>query len=126
VRDGLKLTELLLGPVDILVNSAGVLYYTLMKNVHVKEWHTMVDVNVKGVLNCVGTVLGGMVERRRGHIVNISSDGGRKVGIQYHSLSNLLICRTVRCQSWISIAFGFHLASSSLKLRYLVLCISCF
>lgn len=78
VHDGVKLTESLLGPVDILVNSAGVLYYTLMKNVHVKEWRMMVDVNVKGVLNCVGTVLSGMVERRRGHIVNISSDGGRK------------------------------------------------
>ncbi|PNF30886.1 hypothetical protein B7P43_G06094 [Cryptotermes secundus] len=78
VHDGVKLAESLLGPVDILVNSAGVLYYTLMKNVHVEEWHMMVDVNVKGVLNCVGTILGRMVEQRRGHIVNISSDGGRK------------------------------------------------
>jgi NADP-dependent 3-hydroxy acid dehydrogenase YdfG len=83
VRDGVALTESVLGPVDILVNSAGVLFYTLMKNVHVEEWHMMVDVNVKGVLNCVGTVLGGMVERRQGHVVNISSDGGRKVGIQH-------------------------------------------
>jgi NADP-dependent 3-hydroxy acid dehydrogenase YdfG len=126
VRDGVKLTESLLGPVDILVNSAGVLYYTLMKNVHVKEWCMMVDVNVKGVLNCVGTILGGMVERRQGHIVNISSDGGRKVGIQYRPLNNVLISTEICCQSWISVAFGFHLVSSSLKLRYLVLCISCF
>ncbi|GFG29419.1 hypothetical protein Cfor_02620 [Coptotermes formosanus] len=78
VRDGVQHTESLLGPVDILVNSAGILYYTLMKNLHIKEWQQMVDVNVKGVLTCVGAVLGRMVERRQGHIVNISSDGGRK------------------------------------------------
>jgi len=78
VRDGVQRTESLLGPVDILVNSAGVLYYTLMKNLHIEEWQKTVDVNIKGVLNCVGAVLGRMVERRQGHIVNISSDGGRK------------------------------------------------
>jgi len=78
VRDGVQRTESLLGPVDILVNSAGVLYYTLMKNLHIEEWQKIVDVNIKGVLNCVGAVLGRMVERRQGHIVNISSDGGRK------------------------------------------------
>jgi NADP-dependent 3-hydroxy acid dehydrogenase YdfG len=83
VRDAVELTESVLGPVDILVNNAGVLFYTMMKNVHIEEWHMMVDVNVKGILNCVGAVLGGMVKRRQGHIVNISSDGGRKVSIQY-------------------------------------------
>jgi NADP-dependent 3-hydroxy acid dehydrogenase YdfG len=75
-----KHTESLLGPVDILVNNAGVLYYTMMKNVHIREWQHMVDVNVKGTLNCVGAVLARMVEQRKGHIVNISSDGGRRVG----------------------------------------------
>jgi NADP-dependent 3-hydroxy acid dehydrogenase YdfG len=89
VRRGVELTESVLGPVDILVNGAGVLFYTMMKNAHVEEWHTMVDVNVKGVLNCVGAILGGMVERRRGHIVNISSDGGRKVRIQYSKVNSI-------------------------------------
>jgi hypothetical protein len=88
VRDGVRRTESLLGPVDILVNSAGILYYTMMKNVHVEEWQQIVDVNIKGVLNCVGAVLGGMVERRQGHIVNISSDGGRKVDICTFFLSS--------------------------------------
>lgn len=40
-------TELTLGPVDILVNNAGVMYYTLMKNLHLQEWDTTIDVNVK-------------------------------------------------------------------------------
>jgi NADP-dependent 3-hydroxy acid dehydrogenase YdfG len=88
VRDAVQRTESLLGPVDILVNNAGILYYTMMKNVNVEEWQQIVDVNVKGVLNCVGAVLGGMVERRQGHIVNISSDGGRKVDICTFFLSS--------------------------------------
>jgi NADP-dependent 3-hydroxy acid dehydrogenase YdfG len=91
VRDGVQHTESLLGPVDILVNSAGILYYTLMKNLHIKEWQQMVDVNVKGVLTCVGAVLGRMVERRQGHIVNISSDGGRKVDISAYLLTSNVI-----------------------------------
>ena len=40
-------TEDTLGPVDIIVNCAGVMYYTLMKNMHVDEWERTVDVNCK-------------------------------------------------------------------------------
>ena len=42
-----KKTESELGPVDIVVNNAGVFYYTLMKNVHEDEWEQMIDVNCK-------------------------------------------------------------------------------
>jgi hypothetical protein len=50
----------------------------------------MVDVNVKGVLNCIEAVLGGMVQRKQGHIVNLSSDGGRKVRFLVKSCTNAL------------------------------------
>jgi len=33
----------------------------------------------QGVTNCIGAVLGGMLERGKGHIVNMSSDAGRRV-----------------------------------------------
>jgi NADP-dependent 3-hydroxy acid dehydrogenase YdfG len=79
VKDLVALTEDELGPVDILVNCAGVMYYTLMKNLREDEWEQTVDVLCKGMLNCVGAVLGGMLERGRGHIITISSDAGRKV-----------------------------------------------
>ena len=72
-------TEEELGPVDILVNCAGVMFYSLMKNLHEDDWEQTVDVLCKGMLNCVGAVLGGMLDRGRGHIVTISSDAGRKV-----------------------------------------------
>ena len=72
-------TEEELGPVDILVNCAGVMYYSLMKNLHEDDWERTVDVLCMGMLNCIGAVLGGMLDRGRGHIVTISSDAGRKV-----------------------------------------------
>jgi NADP-dependent 3-hydroxy acid dehydrogenase YdfG len=82
-----------LGPVEILVNCAGVMYYTLMKNVRQEEWERTVEVNCKGALNCVGAVLPGMLERGRGHIVTISSDAGRKVfpGLAVYSASKFFV-----------------------------------
>jgi NADP-dependent 3-hydroxy acid dehydrogenase YdfG len=86
-------TEEELGPVEILVNCAGVMYYTLMQNSHEEDWEQTVDVVCKGMLNCVGAVLGGMLARGRGHIVTISSDAGRKVfpGLAVYSASKSFV-----------------------------------
>lgn len=67
------------GPPDVLVNVAGVMYFTLMKNQHWQEWEATIDVNCKGVVNCSGAVFAGMVQRKKGHVVNISSDAARTV-----------------------------------------------
>jgi NADP-dependent 3-hydroxy acid dehydrogenase YdfG len=82
-----------LGPVEMLVNCAGVMYYTLMKNVREEEWERTVEVNCNGALNCVGAVLPGMLERGSGHIVTISSDAGRKVfpGLSVYSASKFFV-----------------------------------
>jgi len=82
-----------LGPVEILVNCAGVMYYTLMKNVRQEEWERTVEVNCKGALNCVGAVLPGMLERGQGHIITISSDAGRRVfpGLAVYSASKFFV-----------------------------------
>ena len=81
------------GPVEILVNCAGVMYYTLMKNRRAEEWERTVEVKCKGTLNCVDAVLSGMLERGRGHIVMISSDAGRKVfpGLTVYSASKFFM-----------------------------------
>jgi NADP-dependent 3-hydroxy acid dehydrogenase YdfG len=86
-------TEEELGPVEILVNCAGVMFYSLMKNAYEDDWERTVDVVCKGMLNCVGAVLGGMIARRRGHIVTISSDAGRKVfpGLAVYSASKSFV-----------------------------------
>ncbi|MGR2660389.1 SDR family oxidoreductase [Chromobacterium haemolyticum] len=66
------------GPVDAIVNNAGVMLLGQMAEQAPEEWKTMFDVNVHGLLNGIHAVLGGMVERKRGTVINISSVAGRK------------------------------------------------
>ncbi|ETK77149.1 hypothetical protein, variant 4 [Phytophthora nicotianae] len=81
------------GPVDILVNNAGVMHVQLMKNVDQDSWERMIEINCKGILNGVAAVLPGMLARKSGHIVNISSDAGRKVfaGLGVYSATKMFI-----------------------------------
>ncbi|XP_013384725.1 uncharacterized protein LOC106154788 [Lingula anatina] len=74
VKELIQYTERTLGPVYILVNNAGYWAFRCMKNLHEEEWDEQVDVNIKGVLNCIRAVITGMCERKSGHIVNMSSD----------------------------------------------------
>ena len=70
--------ELEFGPVDLLVNNAGVMQLGQVDTQDSTEWKTMYDVNVLGLLNGMQAVLTGMKERNTGTIVNVSSIAGRK------------------------------------------------
>ena len=60
--------------IDVLVNNAGLaLGLEPAHQVAIEDWEVMVDTNVKGLMYCTRAILPGMVERNRGHIVNISS-----------------------------------------------------
>ncbi|EAW12908.1 non-ribosomal peptide synthetase [Aspergillus clavatus NRRL 1] len=87
-----------LGPVDILVSCAGVMYYTMMANVRTDEWERTVDVNCKGLLHCLSSTVPGMLARGSGHIVAISSDAGRKVfpGLGVYSASKFFVEATLQ------------------------------
>lgn len=67
------------GTVDILVNNAGLMPLSFFKNLKTDEWDQMIDVNIKGVLYCTGAVITHMLEKKSGHIINISSVAGRIV-----------------------------------------------
>lgn len=69
------------GRLDILVNNAGIHgapgFEDAEGDFREEDWDTTFDVNVKGTLHMLEAVLGHMVERRSGKIVNISSHSGR-------------------------------------------------
>ncbi|KAF4119351.1 Acyl-CoA synthetase (AMP-forming)/AMP-acid ligase II [Geosmithia morbida] len=87
-----------LGPVDILVSCAGVMYFTMMANCYTEEWERTVDVNCKGLLHCLSASVPGMLARGGGHIVAISSDAGRKVfpGLGVYSASKFFVEATLQ------------------------------
>ncbi|PNS15725.1 L-2-aminoadipate reductase [Sphaceloma murrayae] len=93
VEELIRRTEAELGKVDIIVSCAGVMYFTLMQNNHVEDWERTVDVNCKGLLNCLSSVVPDMLARGSGHIVAISSDAGRKTfpGLAVYSGSKAFV-----------------------------------
>jgi NADP-dependent 3-hydroxy acid dehydrogenase YdfG len=66
------------GTVDIVINCAGVMYFTLTKNMRWDDWEQTIDVNCKGTVNSCGAALPYLLEKKAGHIVNISSDAARQ------------------------------------------------
>ena len=67
------------GRVDVILNNAGVMPLSPMDRINVQEWNTMIDVNIKGVLNGIAAVLPYMKEQKFGQIINTSSVAGHKV-----------------------------------------------
>lgn len=104
VTDGAQVDSLMkttaekLGPIDILVSCAGVMYFTMMANCQTNEWEQTVDVNCKGLLHCLSNTVPGMLSRGSGHIVAISSDAGRKVfpGLGVYSASKFFVEATLQ------------------------------
>lgn len=64
------------GPLDILVNNAGVMPLGPLESETAQIRDLILDVNVRGVLNGMQAVVGGMLHRGRGHIVNVASMAG--------------------------------------------------
>lgn len=70
--------EMELGPVDVLVNNAGMFLWRPFLQLSQQEWDLVLSTNLTGAANFCRAVLPGMVERRRGRIVNVSSVHGMR------------------------------------------------
>lgn len=68
------------GRIDVMLNNAGLMPSSRLELLHVDEWEQMVDVNIKGVLYGVAAALPRMIAQNSGHIINVSSVAGHKVG----------------------------------------------
>ncbi|MDR7135055.1 NADP-dependent 3-hydroxy acid dehydrogenase YdfG [Lysobacter niastensis] len=79
MQDFVAFAEATFGPVDVVINNAGVMPLSPLNALKVDEWDRMIDVNVRGVLHGIAAVLPSMEARGQGHVINVSSIGGHAV-----------------------------------------------
>ena len=75
---GLKKIEADLGPVEILVNNAGITRDTMFHKMTPEQWGQVINTNLSSLFNMCRPVIEGMRERNFGRIINISSINGQK------------------------------------------------
>lgn len=67
-----------IGPIDVLINNAGIAKDVRFAKMSKADWDDVINTNLNGVFNCTRHVINGMIERRYGRIINISSINGQK------------------------------------------------
>jgi acetoacetyl-CoA reductase len=75
---GLKQVEQDVGPVDVLVNNAGITRDTMFHRMKPEQWVAVINTNLNSLFNMCRPVIDGMRDRNFGRIVNVSSINGQK------------------------------------------------
>src|SRR6202163_4753398 len=75
---GVKLVEADLGPIEILVNNAGIARDAMFHRMRPDQWTAVINTNLHSLFNMCRPVIEGMRARRFGRIINISSVNGQK------------------------------------------------
>ena len=68
------------GRVDVMLNNAGVMPHSPLERRKIDDWNRTIDINIKGVLYGIAAALPHMQRQKAGHIINVSSVAGHKVG----------------------------------------------
>ena len=66
------------GPIDTLVNNAGITRDGRLAKMSKEDWDAVINTNLTSVFNCTRHVINGMIERKFGRIINISSVNGQR------------------------------------------------
>ncbi|MBF0368397.1 MAG: acetoacetyl-CoA reductase [Magnetococcales bacterium] len=66
------------GPIDVLINNAGITRDSTLKKMTPEQWDAVINTNLDGAFNMTRQVWPGMLDRKFGRIINISSINGRK------------------------------------------------
>jgi acetoacetyl-CoA reductase len=76
--EGIKKVEADVGPVDVLVNNAGITKDTPFHRMSLEQWNAVINTNLGSLFNMTRPVIEGMRSRKFGRIINISSINGQK------------------------------------------------
>jgi NADP-dependent 3-hydroxy acid dehydrogenase YdfG len=68
------------GRVDVIINNAGLMPHSPLERRKIDDWNRTIDVNIKGVLYGIAAALPHMQRQKSGHVINVSSVAGHKVG----------------------------------------------
>lgn len=68
------------GRIDVMLNNAGIMPQSPLERLKIADWDAMIDINIKGVLYGIAAALPYMKDQKSGHIINVSSVAGHKVG----------------------------------------------
>jgi len=61
------------GKIDVLINNAGIIQDALVVKMTEEQWDRVININLKGPFNCIQAVVGAMMEKGGGEIINVSS-----------------------------------------------------
>jgi 3-oxoacyl-[acyl-carrier protein] reductase len=64
------------GRIDILVNNAGITRTAMLNKMTIEQWQQVIGVHLTGAFNCLQAVVGGMIERKYGRIIYVTSAAG--------------------------------------------------